>query len=125
MQIIRQPNKTTTSFGTTFMVDDLLIEKLKPTSKLVRRAQGIYAFGSQSDFGLLMVMNFAFSEGIYNGSAISILGRNAVLDAVREMPIVGGSRIFQFARGYALTKTVWLNKNGDAIVEYNLTVVNL
>ncbi|MFQ6635340.1 hypothetical protein Gotur_010513 [Gossypium turneri] len=40
-------------------------------------------------------------EGIYNGSAISILGQNAVLDAVREMSIVGGSRIFWFARGYA------------------------
>ncbi|MBA0861399.1 hypothetical protein Goshw_027500 [Gossypium schwendimanii] len=125
MQIIRLPNKTATSFGTTFMVDDPLTEKPKPASKLVGRAQGIYAFASQSDLGLLMVMNFAFSEGIYNGSAISILGRNAVLDAVREMPIVGGSGIFRFARGYALAKTVWLNKNGDAIVEYNVTVVHL
>ncbi|PPD70511.1 hypothetical protein GOBAR_DD32611 [Gossypium barbadense] len=84
MQIIRLPNKTATSFGTTFMVDDPLTEKPKPTSKL-----------------------------------------NAVLDAVREMPIVGGSGIFRFASGYALAKTVWLNKNGDAIVEYNVTVVHL
>ncbi|MFQ6635341.1 hypothetical protein Gotur_012196 [Gossypium turneri] len=38
------------------------------------------------------------------------------------MPIVGGSGIFRFARGYALAKTVWFNKNGDAIVEYNVTV---
>ncbi|TYI03247.1 hypothetical protein ES332_A11G323600v1 [Gossypium tomentosum] len=124
MQIIRLPNKTATSFGTTFMVDDLLTEKPKPTSKLVGRAQGIYAFASQIDFGLLMVMNCSFSEGIYNGIAISI-GRNAVLDTVREMPIVGGSGIFRFARGYALAKTVWPNKNGDAIVEYNVTVVHL
>ncbi|MBA0716534.1 hypothetical protein Gotri_019565, partial [Gossypium trilobum] len=56
MQIIRLPNKTATSFGTTFMVDDPLTEKPKPTSKLVGRAQGIYAFASQSDLGLLMVM---------------------------------------------------------------------
>ncbi|KAB2006086.1 hypothetical protein ES319_D11G317200v1 [Gossypium barbadense] len=125
MQIIRLPNKTATSFGTTFMVDDPLTEKPKPTSKLVGRAQGIYAFASQSDLGLLMVMNFAFNKAIYNGSAISILGQNAVLDAVREMPIVGGSGIFRFASGYALAKTVWLNKNGDAIVEYNVTVVHL
>ncbi|MFQ6647268.1 hypothetical protein Gotur_019998, partial [Gossypium turneri] len=51
-----------------------------------------------------MVMNFAFLEGIYNGSAVSILRRNAVLDAVREIPIVEGSRIFRFIRGYALAK---------------------
>ncbi|MFQ6635339.1 hypothetical protein Gotur_010525 [Gossypium turneri] len=67
--IVDGKHPTAISFGTTFMVDDPLTEKPKPTSKLVGRAQGIYAFASQSDFGLLMVMNFAFSEGIYNGSA--------------------------------------------------------
>ncbi|XVE69521.1 hypothetical protein DITRI_Ditri09bG0158800 [Diplodiscus trichospermus] len=101
MQIIRPPKNSSVSFGMTFMVDDPLTEKPKPTSKLVGRAQGIYALASQHDIGLLMVMNFAFSEGIYNGSALSILGRNAALDTVREMPIVGGSGIFRFARGYA------------------------
>ncbi|KAH1083831.1 hypothetical protein J1N35_023592 [Gossypium stocksii] len=106
------------------MMDDPLIEKPMPTSKLVGRAQGIYAFASQSDFGLLIVVNFVFSDGIYNGSAISVLARNAVLDAVREMQIVRAGRIFRFAHGYALAKTVQLNKNGDAIVEYNVTVVH-
>nr|KJB44164.1 hypothetical protein B456_007G238200 [Gossypium raimondii] len=37
---------------------------------------------------------------------------------------VGGSRIFRFGRGCALAKTVWFNKNGNAIVEYNVTVVH-
>ncbi|XVE99863.1 hypothetical protein REPUB_Repub03eG0238200 [Reevesia pubescens] len=124
MQIIRPLNKSVGSFGTTFMVDDPLTEKPAASSKLVGRAQGIYALASQNDIGLLMVMNFAFSEGIYNGSALSILGRNAVLDTIREMPIVGGSGIFRFARGYALAKTVWFNQNGDAIVEYNMSVVH-
>ncbi|XVF24220.1 hypothetical protein REPUB_Repub13aG0109000 [Reevesia pubescens] len=124
MQIIRPQNKSVGSFGTTFIVDDPLTEKPEPTSKLVGRAQGIYALASQHDIGLLMVMNFVFSEGIYNGSAISILGRNAVLNIVREMPIVGGSGIFRFARGYALAKTVWFDQKGDAVVQYNVSVVH-
>ena len=124
MQIIRPPDKSAGSFGMTFIVDDPLTEKSDPTSKLVGRAQGIYSLASQHDIDLLMVMNFAFSEGIYNGSALSILGRNAILNTVREMPIVGGSGIFRFARGYALAKTVWFNKNGNAVVEYNVSAVH-
>lgn len=122
MQIIKPPHKSAGPFGMTFMVDDPLTEKLEPTSKLVGRAQGIYSFASQHDIALLIVMNFAFSEGIYNGSSLSILGRNAIADTVREMPIVGGSGVFRFARGYALAKTVWSSANGDVVVEYNVSV---
>ncbi|MBA0878987.1 hypothetical protein Goshw_020346 [Gossypium schwendimanii] len=53
MPIIRLPNRTATSLGTTYLVDDPLIEKPEPTSELVGRAQGIYAFASQRDYGLL------------------------------------------------------------------------
>nr|POF08610.1 dirigent protein 22 [Quercus suber] len=72
-----------------------------------------------------MVMNFAFLEGKYNGSALSILGRNPFLNKVREMPIVGGSGVFRYARGYALAKTVsFTPKTGDAVVEYNVSVLH-
>lgn len=50
-------------------------------------------------------------------------GRNMVLSAVREMPIVGGSGAFRFARGYAQAKTHTLDaKTGDAVVEFNVYV---
>nr|XP_023921791.1 dirigent protein 22-like [Quercus suber]POE98750.1 dirigent protein 21 [Quercus suber] len=113
------------SFGTTMMADDPLTEGPEASSKLVGRAQGIYALASQHDIGLLVVMNFAFLKGIYNGSALSILGRNPILDRVREMPIVGGSGVFRYARGYALAKTVQFNqKTGNAVVEYNVSVLH-
>jgi hypothetical protein len=68
---------------------------------------------------------YAFLEGMYNGSALSILGRNPALDTVREMPIVGGSGVFRYARGYALAKTVWFSpKSGNAVVEYNVSVLH-
>ena len=55
------------------MIDDPLIEGPETNSKLVGRAKGIYACSSQRDSGLLlMVMNFAFLEGTYNGSALSV-----------------------------------------------------
>ncbi|GKU92220.1 hypothetical protein SLEP1_g5979 [Rubroshorea leprosula] len=111
-------------FGETYMADDPLTEGPEPTSKLVGRAQGVYALASKEGAGLLMVMNFAFLEGIYNGSTISVLGRNQIFESVREMPVVGGSGIFRFARGYALAKTFWMSQKGDAVVEYNVSVVH-
>ncbi|XP_020213398.1 dirigent protein 7 [Cajanus cajan] len=63
------------------------------------------------------------TEGKYNGSTLSMLGRNTVFSAVREMPIVGGSGAFRFARGYAEAKTHTLDlKTRDAVVEYNVYV---
>ncbi|KAF4369015.1 hypothetical protein F8388_013344 [Cannabis sativa] len=46
-----------------------------------------------------------FQAGKYNGSCLSILGHNSILSALREMPVVGGTGLFRFARGYALAKT--------------------
>ena len=72
-----------------------------------------------------MVLNYAFVEGKYNGSNLSILGRNSALSEVREMPIVGGSGLFRFARGYAQARTHTIDfKTGDAVVEYNVYVLH-
>ena len=66
------------------------------TPKVVGRAQGIYALAAQSEAALLMVLmlNLVFTEGKYNGNTLSMLGRDAILFTVREMPIVGGSGVF-------------------------------
>ncbi|XP_030928056.1 dirigent protein 22-like [Quercus lobata] len=114
-------NTSSTSFGAVSVIDDALTMLPDNSSKVVGRAQGIYASASQSEFGLLMVLNFAFIEGEYNGSTLSVLGRNTILSTVRELPIVGGSGVFRFARGYAHAKTYTFDtKTGDAVVEYNV-----
>ncbi|CAN1316477.1 Dirigent protein 22 [Linum perenne] len=57
-----------------------------------------------------MVMNFAFTEGNYTGSSISILGRNPIM-------------VFKESRGNVMAHTYWFDaKTGDAIVEYNAYV---
>ena len=125
---VAQAHMTNTSsafFGILVMADDPLTVGPEPGSKLVGKAQGIYGFASQEDVGLLMIMSFAFTEGKYNGSTLSLLGRNAVFSTVREMPIVGGSGAFRFARGYAQAKTHTVDyKTGDAVVEYNVYVLH-
>ncbi|KAM7497411.1 hypothetical protein LguiA_021825 [Lonicera macranthoides] len=116
--IVQPVNGSTTGFGSINMIDDALTEGPKLSSKLIGRAQGFYALASQEEFGLLMAMNFAFSEGKYNGSTITILGRNTVFSAVREMPIIGGSGLFRFARGYVEARTHSFDiKKGDATVD--------
>ncbi|KAJ8900040.1 hypothetical protein K2173_024155 [Erythroxylum novogranatense] len=116
-------NTSLTGFGMVAMIDDPLTAGLEMSTKLVGRAQGMYASASLNEVGLLMVLNFAFVEGKYNGSTLSVLGRNSVLSTVREMPIVGGSGLFRFANGYAQARTrVFDSKTGDAVVEYNVYV---
>jgi len=116
-------NKSSTSFGLVAMIDDPLTVKPEVSSKQVGRAQGIYASASQSEVSFLMVLNLFFTEGKYNGSTLSILGRNSIFSGIREMPIVGGSGLFRFARGYTQAKTYIANlKTNDAIVEYNVYV---
>ncbi|XP_015901352.1 dirigent protein 22-like [Ziziphus jujuba] len=125
---VAQAKMTNTSkslFGAVFVMDDPLTMGPELSSKLVGRAQGIYASASQSEAGFLMVLNYVFLEGKYNGSTLSILGHNAIFSGVREMPIVGGSGIFRFSRGYAEARTHEFDlKSGDAVVEYNVYVLH-
>ncbi|TXG64791.1 hypothetical protein EZV62_011785 [Acer yangbiense] len=118
-------NKSLTLFGMVMMADDPLTETPDPKSKLVGRAQGFYGSASQAQVGLIMVFNFGFTEGMYKGSTISILGLNSAMNPVREMAIVGGTGIFRLARGYAIAQTYWFDPaTGDAIVGYNVTIVH-
>ncbi|XP_008807680.1 dirigent protein 22-like [Phoenix dactylifera] len=118
-------NQSATGFGTLVMIDDALTLGPELTSKLVGRAQGFYALASKEESGLLMSMNFAFTEGKYNGSTVTILGRNTVFSEVREMPVIGGSGLFRMAQGYAQARTHSFNpKTGDAVVEYNVFVLH-
>lgn len=114
-----------TEFGLVRVMDDWLTEGPEPTSKMLGKAQGIYVSSCQEKVHLLMTLTFVFDSGMYNGSTLAVVGKNAVFDEVREMPIVGGSGFFRFARGYALARTHSLDlTTGNAIVEYSVTVLH-
>ncbi|KAF9615914.1 hypothetical protein IFM89_027153 [Coptis chinensis] len=94
---IAEANSTKNSpyaFGELFMADDALTVGPELTSKIVGRAQGLYGSADQQDIGLVMALTLHFTEGKYNGSDLSILGRNGSLHSPREFPIVGGTGLF-------------------------------
>ncbi|KAK7382336.1 hypothetical protein VNO80_01187 [Phaseolus coccineus] len=55
------------------------------------KSEGLVASTSQTEFNLLVIISFALTEGKYNGSTITFLGRSPIQQKVREMPVIGGS----------------------------------
>ncbi|CAK8574795.1 unnamed protein product [Lathyrus sativus] len=116
-------NNDFSAFGLVRIIDNALTLGPNLSSKLLGRAQGFYAATSQTELNFLMVMNFALFEGKYNGSAITILGRNVANNKVRELSVIGGSGVFRFAKGYAEANTISFNPiTGNTVVEYNVFV---
>ncbi|RZC59783.1 hypothetical protein C5167_007082 [Papaver somniferum] len=81
----------TVGFGSTIVIDHALTEGPELDSELI---------GLGQPGAVVMSMTFAFTAGEYNGSTISIAGRNTVMSVVRQMSISGGTGVFRFARGY-------------------------
>ncbi|KAG6511639.1 dirigent protein 21-like [Zingiber officinale] len=124
---VTQPVDPSSGFGATVVIDDAMTEGPDPSSTPVGRAQGFYVVVSRnaSDSALLMAMNLALTSPEYNGSTISIMGRNPVLNHEREIPVVGGTGHFRQGRGYALLKTYSFNATtGNAVVEYDVYVTH-
>ncbi|KAJ4780992.1 Dirigent protein [Rhynchospora pubera] len=112
-----------TNFSDVYVFDDPLRTGPDKNSKLVGKAKGIYLEDGLYKIELLVAMNFVFTDGKYNGSTIAVIGHNEVLTTVREMPIVGGSGLFRFARGYVQLRTyLYDQKTGYSVVEYNVFV---
>ncbi|KAM6554888.1 hypothetical protein CsatB_015650 [Cannabis sativa] len=127
VSIIQPPKNTSKNgFGSISMIDDPLTEGPELSSKLLGKAQGFYALASQNEAAILMSMNFHIIQGKYNGSTLTILGRNNVFNKVREMSVIGGSGLFRFARGYVVASTHKLDdpSKGDVVVEYNVYVLH-
>ncbi|XP_006851956.2 dirigent protein 22 [Amborella trichopoda] len=114
-----------TLFGEVVVVDDPLTKGPELTSKVIGKAQGLYAYSSQSELSLIEGMNFVFTDGKFNGSTLTVMGRNPVLHKVRELSINGGSGVFRLARGYILKQTYSVDlTTQNAVVHYNVTVLH-
>ncbi|CAJ1907278.1 unnamed protein product [Sphenostylis stenocarpa] len=113
-------------FGSIMVIEDPLTIGPELDSKLIGKAQGFYISVAQTEgleLELVMGMTLSFVEGEYNGSTLSVLGRNTIFSDVREMPIIGGTGAFRFARGFVQARSVKVDYvKGDATVEYNVYV---
>ncbi|CAK9162078.1 unnamed protein product [Ilex paraguariensis] len=118
-------SSSATLFGDIFVADDPLTVGPELHSKTVGRAQGLYSGAALAEAGLLMTMNLVFTDGIYNGSTLSLFGRNSILDLYREMSIVGGTGVFRLARGIATAKTFSFSTTTfNAVVEYSVMIIH-
>uniref|UniRef100_A0A6N2KSI8 Dirigent protein n=1 Tax=Salix viminalis TaxID=40686 RepID=A0A6N2KSI8_SALVM len=112
-------------FGSIFALDDPLTAEPELTSGVMGNAQGLYVSFGQDIPSLVAYFDFGFTSGEFNGSSISVFSRNPITNTERELAMVGGRGKFRLARGFAQLKTCFLNTtNGDAIVEYNVTVIH-
>lgn len=117
-------DQSATPFGSVYAVDDPLLEGPDPSSKVIGNARGLYVSASEGrDLCLVMYIDYGFTAGKYKGSSISVFSRNPVTEPRREVAVVGGRGKFRMARGFAKLRTHYLNvTNGDAIIEYKVTV---
>ncbi|KAJ3676148.1 hypothetical protein LUZ60_003560 [Juncus effusus] len=115
------PQKNNSSFGMVGVIDDMLRDEADPNSKLIGRAQGLFAGASmEQDNGLFTSLNFIFTDGPYNGSTLAIFGR-LVSGTVIERPIIGGTGLFRMARGYTIANQL-NSTTGTLILEVDAYV---
>ncbi|XP_057788623.1 dirigent protein 21-like [Salvia miltiorrhiza] len=114
-----------TRFAEVNVLDDKLTAAPELDSEEIGRVQGLTASADMRVRAISLSLNFVFTSGKYNGSTITIVGRNQLGDKQRELPVVGGTGIFRFARGYALT-TTYLNDAvaNRTVLEYSIYVTS-
>lgn len=105
-----------TGFGQINVFDDLVTAEPNITSPEVARAQGTTTSADLRVRAVAMNMNFFLTAGEFNGSTISVIGRNPVAAAERELTVAGGTGAFRYARGYAVTKSY----SNDAATNYSI-----
>ncbi|KAL5203852.1 hypothetical protein ABZP36_008723 [Zizania latifolia] len=108
-------------FGDTIVIDDMLTATDSPSSSAVGRAKGQYVWASVGNPELLVTMEVVLTAGPYAGSSVTVVGRDDIGAAVRELSVVGGTGQFRMASGYVLWKTVRLD-HPNAVLELDVFV---
>ncbi|KAL3814024.1 hypothetical protein ACJIZ3_015292 [Penstemon smallii] len=122
-QISNLTDTLPSAFGLLSVLDNLVTSGPEIDSEQVGRIQGVIGLSDFHEKALVMLLNLVFTEGKYKGSTLNILGRNPLDDAIREVPIVGGTGVFRMARGYAITSTYDVDEaHTHGIIQYDVVV---
>ncbi|KAG6410891.1 hypothetical protein SASPL_128964 [Salvia splendens] len=114
---------STVRFGQVKVMDHLITSEADQASAVVGRVQGLITSADLGVMGFATNLNFYFTTGEYNGSTISIVGRNEIGQATRELPVVGGTGLFRFATGYSISSTYSYDAaTSHSIIEYTFYV---
>ncbi|KAL2254861.1 UNVERIFIED_CONTAM: Dirigent protein 21 [Sesamum indicum] len=106
------------SFGSIVVLDNLITVEPDMKSEPIGRLQGVATSADLKTTAVDLNAYFYFTSGGVNGSTISISGRNPVVkNGEIELPIVGGTGMFRFARGYAIKNYTSIVENEYLLVE--------
>ncbi|KAL3654361.1 hypothetical protein CASFOL_004042 [Castilleja foliolosa] len=115
-----------TMFGQVRVLDDLITAGPARNSTKLGRLQGLITSADLNVSGLAMNVNFVFTDGMYKGNTLSMLGRNPIDLRDREMPIVGGTGVFRMARGFSISNTYSYDPvENYGVLEYTLYVFHV
>nr|WCZ54766.1 dirigent protein 12 [Phryma leptostachya subsp. asiatica] len=99
-------SQSPTNFGRIIVIDNGLTIGTDPDSQSLGRYQGMNTYADFKDTATNMNMNIIFSGGDYDGSTISVMGRQPIMQEVRVLTVIGGSGAFRFAKGIVLASTI-------------------
>ncbi|CAF2114446.1 unnamed protein product [Brassica oleracea var. botrytis] len=118
-----EDSSSPTPFGSLLAIDDPLTLGPDPKSEQIGNARGMYVSSGKHFPTLTMYVDFGFTSGLFNGSSFTVFSRNTITEKERELAVVGGRGRFRMATGVAQLNTYSVNLiNGDAVVEYNVTL---
>ncbi|KAK4437661.1 Dirigent protein 11 [Sesamum alatum] len=116
-------SNSATSFGSVRVLDNPMTAGPDINSTPVGRFQGLVTSADLEILSFVMNINFVFTAGRFRGSTISISGMNQVMSDRRELPVIGGTGAFRFARGYVITTTYSADmEKGYNVLEYTIYV---
>lgn len=112
------------SFGKVQVFDGVMTVGTDRNSKKLGKVQGILTSADMNTTAMAMSFNVVFTSGKYNGSTLSLAGRNQVLERERHISVIGGTGVFRFTRGYVVIKTysTVLGKNSVFVAVFEYTV---
>ncbi|KAL3622026.1 hypothetical protein CASFOL_034222 [Castilleja foliolosa] len=98
-----------TTFGRILIIDNPLTVTSDSGSGHLGQYQGMNAYSDFQESSANMNMNMFFSGGEYEGSSMSILGRQPVNEEVRVLSVIGGTGFFRLAKGVVQARTLSLD----------------
>ncbi|KAG6402470.1 hypothetical protein SASPL_134665 [Salvia splendens] len=113
-----------TNFGIVKVLDDLVTAEPDIHSEPVARVQGLIAYSDFHTAAIAMNVNFYITAGEFNKSTLCVSVRLALTEPLREMPVIGGTGAFRFARGYALSTSYTFDfATGNSVFNYTIYVI--
>ncbi|KAK6135546.1 hypothetical protein DH2020_030717 [Rehmannia glutinosa] len=102
-------SQSPSTFGRILVIDNPLTVTSDPGSEYLGQYQGMNAYSDFTESAANMNMNMFFTGGEYDGSSMSILGRQPVNEEVRVLSVIGGTGFFRLAKGVVLASTLSLD----------------